>query len=68
MAAELNEMSLTQILDLYYTLTRSKDSKNSIEVIDMLGKEIVRRVANKEYETNMPIPCTNHTHLPTRPV
>ena len=55
MAVELNQMSLTQILDLYYTLTRSKDSKNAIEVIDMLGKEIVRRVANKEYETNLPM-------------
>ena len=54
-AVELNQMSLTQILDLYYTLTRSKDSKNAIEVIDMLGKEIVRRVANKEYETTMPM-------------
>ena len=54
-AVELNQMTLTQILDLYYTLTRSKDSKNAIEVIDMLGKEIVRRVANKEYETNLPM-------------
>jgi len=54
-AVELNQMTLTQILDLYYTLTRSKDSKNAIEVIDMLGKEIVRRVANKEYETTMPM-------------
>ena len=54
-AVELNQMTLTQILDLYYTLTRSKDSKNAIEVIDMLGKEIVRRVANKEYETRMPM-------------
>ena len=54
-AVELNQMTLTQILDLYYTLTRSTDSKNAIEVIDMLGKEIVRRVANKEYETTMPM-------------
>ena len=54
-AVELNQMTLRQILDLYYTLTRSKDSKNAIEVIDMLGKEIVRRVANKEYETTMPM-------------
>ena len=60
-AVELNQMSLTQILDLYYTLTRSKDSKNAIEVIDMLGKEIVTRVANKEYEVKLPMDPRKHT-------
>ena len=58
MALEITKMSLTQIVDLYYTLTRSANSKNAMEVIAMLNTEIVSRVANKEYTTV----------LPTRPI
>jgi hypothetical protein len=53
MSSNLETMSLEQLLDLYYALTRNKTVKQ-YDIITLLSQEIVRRVDNKEYTVSMP--------------